>query len=321
MRIRNTISWVALVIVIAITIGALTKMQDIYDWFALRNYTPPAKVVKLADDTTMNDYARKIFYVNHPDLNEKTTFNGHCRTTEQSIVLGCFIENKGIFLLDVNDTRLSGVMEVTAAHEVLHAAYERLSSEERKKVDKMTEDFFEDIKDDRIKTAVKNYRDKDPSVVPNELHSILGTEVSELSPELEQYYSKYFKNRKQIAKFSEQYEQTFVDLRNQVEDLDVEMESIKKQIDNNQSGLSTKNQQIEAERAELDALLSAKRIEEYNSKVSNFNQLVSSYNSLINKTKQLITEYNSLVEKRNSLATQEQDLVNSIDSTHLTEQE
>lgn len=321
MRIRNTISWAALIIVIVVTVGALTKMQDIYDWFALRNYTPPSRVVKLADDTTMNDYTRKIFYVNHPDLNEKTTFNGHCRTTEQSIVLGCFIENKGIFLLDVNDPRLSGVMEVTAAHEVLHAAYERLSSEERKKVDKMTEDFFNNIKDDRIKTTVKNYRDKDPSVVPNELHSILGTEVSELSPELEQYYSKYFKDRMQIAKFSEQYEQTFVDLRNQVEDLDLDLESMKKQIDNNQSELSSKNQQIESARANLDALLSAKRIEEYNSKVSGFNQLVSSYNTLINKTKQLITEYNSLVEKRNSLATQEQDLVNSIDSTHLTEQE
>ncbi|MBI5357683.1 hypothetical protein HZB74_02440 [Candidatus Saccharibacteria bacterium] len=321
MRIRNTISWVVLVIVIAITVGVLTKMQDVYDWFALRNYTPSSRVAKLADDTTMNDYTRKVFYVNHPELNNKTEFNGHCRTTEQSIVLGCFIENKGIFLLDVNDPRLNGVMEVTAAHEVLHAAYERLDRKEREKVDKMVEEFFATIKDERIKTTVANYKDKDPSVVPNELHSILGTEVSELSPELEQYYSKYFNNRKQIAKFSEQYEKTFVELRNQVEELDSELDSIKRQIDNNQAQLDSKNQQIDNERSKLDSLLSAKQIEEYNSRVNGFNQLVSSYNSLINQTKQLINEYNALVERRNSLATQEQDLVNSIDSTHLTEQE
>lgn len=320
MRIKNTISWIVLIIVIAITVGALIKMQDIYDWVALRNYTPPAKVAKLADDTTMNDYTRKIFYVNHPELNDKQTFNGHCRTTEQSIVLGCYIENKGIFLLDVKDPRLNGVMEVTAAHEALHAAYDRLSSSERAKVDKMTEDFFATIKDERIKNVVKNYQDKDPSVVPNELHSILGTEVIELPAELEQYYAKYFKDRKQIAKFSEQYEQTFVNLRNEVQDLDADLESLKNQIDANQAELDSKNSQIDSERSALDALLSSREIEQYNAKVGSFNRLIGSYNALVNETKQLINQYNSLVEKRNSLAVQEQELVNSIDSTHLTEQ-
>lgn len=321
MRTKNAISWILLIVVIALTVITLTRMQEIQDWFALRNYTPPARVSKLADDTTMNDSTKKIFYVNHPELNDKSTFNGHCRTTEQSIVLGCYIENKGIFLLKVEDSRLNGVMEVTAAHEVLHAAYDRLSSEERKKVDKMTADFFATIKDERIKNTVKNYQDKDSSVVPNELHSILGTEVSSLSPELEEYYSRYFKDRKKIAKFSEQYEQAFVELREQVDELDADLNSLKKQIDDNQSELNTKNQQLDSERSNLDQLLSAKKIEEYNSEVGTFNQLVSSYNRLINETKQLINEYNALVEKRNSLATQEQDLVNSIDSTHLTEQE
>lgn len=320
MRIKNTISWIVLIIVIAITVGALTKTQDIYDWFALRNYTPPARVVKLADDTTMNDYTRKIFYVNHPELNDKQAFNGHCRTTEQSIVLGCFIENKGIFILDVNDPRLNGVMEVTAAHEALHAAYDRLSSQERKQVDEMTESFFATVKDERIKNVVKNYRDKDPSVVPNELHSILGTEVLVLSDELEEYYGKYFKDRKQIVKFSEQYEQTFINLRDEVQDLDVDLESLKKQIDSNQTEINSKNAQIDSERSTLDALLSAQEVEQYNARVSGFNQLVGRYNALVNETRQLINRYNSLVEKRNSLAVQEQELVNSIDSTHLTEQ-
>lgn len=325
MKKYNTLSWLVLVVVLVGLLIASVNAQSIRDWLALRNYQPSARVIKLADETTMTDETRKVFYVNHPDLNNKSVFNDNCRkderTNEESIVLGCYVSNRGIFLLDVNDPRLNGVMEVTAAHELLHAEYDRLSSKERIKVDAMTNSFFAGLKNDRIRKTIENYRKKDPKIVPNELHSILGTEVADLSPDLEKYYQRYFTDRKQIVSFSEQYEQAFIDLRNQVGDLDKELTLIKQQIDTNDVILSTKSDEIARKRAELDQSLKQNDVDGYNAQVASFNQLVGDYNRLINTTKQLIISYNEKVATRNSIATQEQELIQAIDSKSITKEQ
>jgi hypothetical protein len=318
MKISNIFKTIIFVVLIGLFGFAITNVQEISDWFRLRNYEPPARVVKLADDTTMTDNTRRLFYVNHPDLGDKQEFNDHCRTTEQSIVLGCYINTQGIFLLDVEDKRLNGVIEVTAAHEVLHAAYERLSKSEKDRVDKLTSDFFSKLKNQRILETVENYRKKDPSIVPNELHSILGTEVRDLSPELEKYYSQYFINRKIVVDFSEQYEQTFTNLRNQVDAYDAQLNQLKNQIDSNQQQITAANDSLQTDRANLDRLLASGNTDEYNQRVPAYNQSVANYNGLVNETRQLITTFNNIVEKRNALATVEQELVQAIDSSNLT---
>lgn len=320
MRIKNAISWIVLVVLIAGIYTVSTNAQNIMDWFALRNYSPPQRVVKLADDTSMNPDTRRIFYVNHPQLSQKAEFRTHCKAKEQSIVLGCYINTDGIFLLDVEDPRLEGVVEVTAAHEVLHAVYDRLGSNEQKRVDKMTADFFKTVKDERIIKTVENYRKNDASIVPGELHSILATEVMDLSAELETYYGQYFSNRKQIVSFSQQYEQTFIELEERVDSLGRQLESIKQQLDSNQAELSRRNAEIDQRRQELDRLLAANKVDEYNSQVEIFNQMVSSYNSLINASRQLASQYNKLVEERNSLVTTEQELQEALDSNIIPEE-
>jgi uncharacterized protein YukE len=321
----RTLTSFVLMIVLAIIVVGIWKHQAIQDWWALRNYTPPTRVVKLADETTMLADTRKLFYINHPSLDEKIAFNGHCRagdrTVEQSIVLGCYIGNKGIFLLDVNDPRLNGVVEVTAAHETLHAAYERLSAKEKARVDSMTNSFFAGLSDERIKATVESYRKKDASVVPNELHSILGTEVENLPPELETYYAQYFGNRKQIVAFSKQYEQAFVERRTQVEQYDKQLNALKNQISANQAALEQQSAQLDADRRRLDDLLTRNQTAAYNAAVPDFNQQVNQYNVLVQQTRQMVNQYNDLVEKRNALATQEQELIQAIDSNFTTEQQ
>lgn len=310
------------VLFIAVVCGiffGVTNFQNISDWLRLKNYQPPARISAIADETTMNDSTRRLFYINHPQLSDKASFNGQCRVLEQTIVLGCFVENKGIFLLDVEDKRLNGVVEVTAAHETLHAAYERLSDNERAKVDKMTSDFFATLDNQRIKEVIEGYRQKDPSVVPNELHSILGTEVRDLPSDLERYYEKYFNNRKAIVSMSERYEQTFISLRNQISNYDQQLNQLKAQIDKDQEAIVALGQELDLKRSELDALRASGDTDSYNQQVPIYNQRVESYNSLINETKQLINSYNTLVEKRNNVATVEQELVEQIDSSKLTE--
>jgi uncharacterized protein YukE len=314
-------SLVVLFLLVAASIVAVWQKQYILDYFALRNYTAPADVVRLADETTMSDTTRKVFYVNHPEISEKATFRQDCPSHgEQTIVLGCYIGGQGIYLLKVNDERLYGVMQVTAAHEVLHAEYSRLSQSEKTQVNAQLEAYFSTLQNDRIKKIIESYRKDDPSIVPNELHSILGTEVANLSPELESYYAQYFTNRKQIVAYSEKYEQTFVSLENQVKDYDQQLAAQKQTIDDNEKQIDAMSGDIEREKARLQDLLRESNTAGYNNAVPEYNALIRRYNALINQTKQQINEYNQLVEKRNEIAVTEQQLVEAINSNINTEQ-
>ncbi len=311
---------IAVVLIAALATG-IYKSRDILDFIALRNYQAPAQVAQLADQTTMADHTRKVFYVNHPEIQEKQQFKTSCTQAEQTIVLGCFISNDGIYLLQVEDQRLEGVLQVTAAHEVLHAMYDRLNAKDRQRIDGLTQQYFSTTTDERIKKTVENYRKKDASIVPNELHSILGTEVRDLPPDLEAYYARYFKDRKAIVAFSEKYEQTFVSLENQVNAYDQELRDIKATIDVNQGKLKASEDRIDSEKNRLDQLIAQKNVEEYNQSVSSFNALVNSHNALIRETQGLVERYNKIVEDRNALATTEAQLVQAIDANSIPKQQ
>ena len=310
---------VSIAILVA-SIYGIFHQQQIFDYFALRNYSPNERIVNLATDTTMTDGMRRVFYINHPQLNDREEFRKNCPSGEASIVLGCYIQRRGIFLHDVTDDRLSGVVQVTAAHEALHAQYDRLSSGERSRVDKLLAEQLANLSDERLKQTVEKYRTKDESVVPNELHSILGTEVRNLSPDLEAYYSKYFKDRGQIVGYSEKYEQTFIELTEQVKTYDRDLAELKTRIESNQVEVDGLNSELDRQKNQLDSLLNAGRTEEYNDSVPAFNELVATYNSLIARTRRMINEYNAIVERRNSIATTEQELIEAINSNAVPKQ-
>lgn len=288
------------------------RSRDIMDYVALRDYQPSAVVEKLADDTTMNDKTRKVFYVNRPQLDDKQSFSTNCPKREETIVLGCYVHNGGIYLLDVTDSRLSGVVQVTAAHELLHAMYERLSKKERADVDTMTADFFATLDNDRIRKNIENYRKNDPSVVPNELHSILATEVRNLSPELENYYKRYFNDRLSIVSYSEKYEKTFNDIEAQVAQISAQLIGIKNELDQIDKQIESLSGQIDVRRSQMDSLLSTGRTEDYNSQVDSFNADVNRYNNLVKQRQTKTNQYNELVEEHNNLATVEANLINSL---------
>lgn len=318
MRIKHVLSWLAFIaVLVGLAIG-VSNLQEITDWLRLRNYHPSAQIAGLASDDTMRAGTRRVFYINHPELDGKLQFNGHCRTeAEQTIVLGCYIENQGIYLLKVDDKRLDGVLQVTAAHETLHAMYARLSKQERAKVDKMTASFFATLKDDRIRKTVEGYRAKDPGVVPNELHSILGTEVRDLSPELENYYKQYFSDRSKIVDYSDKYEKSFIDIESKAGQYDASLSALKRKISADESRINLQLTAINEKQKELDNLKAQNDIEGYNSQVPVYNSMIKEYNSLVNQTKQEINEYNSLLSVRNNLVLQQQQLYQEINSNSI----
>lgn len=311
---RSRTSLVLSLVFLLAVVGALFNRQGIYDYLRLRNYEAPAAIAALADATTMNSHGRKIFYVTHPVLEKRESFNQHCTNSEKSIVLGCYVERVGIYVFDVEDPRLNGIEEVTAAHEMLHAAYDRLSSGERQRIDALTQQTLNDSKDQRVIDTVERYKARDASVVSNELHSIVGTEIRVLPPELENYYKKYFNDRSKIVAFSEQYQQAFTERQVKISQYDNELKSLQQRIDEIQGSLQTQEQQLTTEREKLDNLRSSGNAQSYNAAVGGFNERVRRYNSDVSTARRLIDEYNQTVIARNALATEENELIKAIDS-------
>ncbi len=295
--------------------------QDISDWYRLRQYQPSTEVVGLAEQTTMNDKARRVFYTTHPRVTAKNEFNSNCRqggASEYSIVLGCYISAGGLYgnmyLYNIDDQRLAGVEQVTAAHEMLHAAYDRLSSSEKTRIDRLLKQTYDQLPEGRIKETVAQYEANDPGAVPNELHSILGTELRNLPKELEDYYKRYFNNRLTIVAFSEQYEAEFTRREQQVAEYDARLAQMKADIQANQQTIEVRAGNLEEQRQQLDALEAAGNNAAYNARVDGYNEDVAAYNALVRQTRADIDEYNRLVEVRNNLALEVQELTKAIDS-------
>ena len=314
MKFRRILSILLVVVLIVGSIFTWNKRQDITDWYALKNYSPPAEVVKLADNIQMTDKARKIFYINKPKISDETEFLSAC-SKEAAIVLGCYISGDGIYIFNVTDKRLNGVKEVTASHEMLHAAYERLSGAEKQRIDNLTNKAFSDLKNQRIIDNVERYRREDPSVVPNELHSILPTEVRDLPKELEEYYRQYFKNRSKVVDLSDGYEEEFESRKETFANITKRLESMKKQIEQDEKELESDYNELKIEQSRLDSLLSSGDVAEYNTAIPAFNRQVNAYNNSVNSVKNLINDYNNLVKQAKSLQVEINQLVNALDSS------
>lgn len=292
------------------------QRNNILDYLALRGYEPPAQIKALASNTTMTPYGERLFFVNRPVLSAKDVFNQQCTdTTDHVATLGCYTgDRRGIYLYDVTDARLNGVEEVTAAHEMLHQAYDRLSVREKERINSLLQAHYEQLADPGILEQMDTYKKTEPDQLLNEMHSIFGTQIRELPTELAAYYEQYFTNRLTIVGYYEQYRAEFDQRRKQIQIYDAELDNIKSQIESHKTNLKSREAQLSIERAKLDAHMAQNDIAAYNAGVPGFNSLVNAYRAEVNKTNQIINEFNRILDARNAIAIQEQELQQALDS-------
>lgn len=314
---------VASFVLLAILLLVLTQWQRGLDWLKLRNYQPPAAIVEIVEQTTMTPAARHLFYINHPTLDDKAAFQQNCPDYEQTIVLGCYRQGqRGIHVLKVTDPRLEGVEQVTAAHEMLHAAYDRLGSGERQQVNGWLRDYARDqLSDQRIKDTLKNYETTEPGEQDNEMYAIFGTEIAELPAELERHYSRFFRDRQAVVAFAANYQAAFTSRRQQIDDYDRRLADLKARIDRNTGELASRRDGLAASERQLENHQRSGDVGRYNAGVADYNQRVVGFNGLLEQTKALIAEHNRLVAERNELATQTAELQQAIDSSVLPSQQ
>jgi hypothetical protein len=295
---------VAFLIVVFVFLGLLLIRQRIFDWMKLHNYVPPASIAELANEDMMNSYTKHVFYVNHPDLiSTVAAFRIKCPEDETDIVLGCYhVGQNGIFIYQVPDQSLNGVSQVTAAHEVLHAIYARLSSKNRTILDQeLTSYYKHGLVNQRVVAEIQLYQKTEPRSVFDEMSCTFGTEIANLPSGLNNYYKQFFANRQVIVAYEQQYQSAFSERQNQVASDDQQLQMMKQQIDTLQQSLVSQSSQITAQRTVLQNLMTSNPIE-YDQEVPEFNTLVGNYNSGVGTLHTDISAYNQLVITRNSIA-------------------
>lgn len=183
-------------------VWALTNQQRIADQIAVWQFDPPVLLQQYVTATSMTDEGKFLFFASNPSVQSNPAFNSTCSNVEENFgVLGCYFpSDKVIYLFDVTDDRLAGIEPVVAAHEMLHAAWDRMPAMERSRLTPLLEAEAARLADDpEFTETLEFYAKTEPGERSNELHSIVGTEVAQLSPELEAHYATYFTDRSLVV--------------------------------------------------------------------------------------------------------------------------
>ena len=274
---------------------------------------PPAEVAALVAGT-LTEEGEKILYRANPRVLDKAEFDVACPVDhELTVVLGCFNDG-AIGILRVDRPELTRVMEVTAAHEMLHAAYVSLPRKDREKVDGWIEAFYFTVEDAEIRELVSQYDQQGPLVRLNELHSILATELATLSPDLETYYSRYFTDRQRVVAAHESYAEVFRAIKQQVASLHAEIDRYRAQLTSLDARIGTTKEELDAMNARLEQFRAQGNIRTFNSLIPQQNVLVDRYNGLIDQYNQAVDVHNRKVDEVNALALEQDELATSLGS-------
>jgi hypothetical protein len=265
--------------IIGVVAVAALNYQVFLDQYALATFHPGAGVAAIEPQLGLTTTARAVFYRAQPRLDNKTSFNSDCETSRGELELGCFYRGQ-IYILQIENTSLAPEMEVVTAHELLHAAWVRLSAAERQHLTTELEQAYANLHNDDLTARMADYAKSEPGQEANELHSILGTEQAALPADLEAYYQRYFTNRAAIVAAHASYEGVFNSRRAELEQELGTIRSLKGQ-------LAVVNRQLDSYRA-------AGQIDQYNALVPRQNKLVDDINSRIDRYRVGVDEYNAL---------------------------
>ena len=290
------------------------RIQWFHDTYVVFSEPAPDAIVAIADATGMSDEGELIFLASTPAVEDADAFNADC-SVESEGTLGCF-DGSDIFIYAVTDPRLQGTVEVTGAHEMLHAAYQRLTDDDRRTVDALVEQAVASLpKDDPVFQAMQLYPQ---SQWPDEWHSRLGTEFADLPAPLEAHYARYFDDRPRLLDLEQkstalldQLQQQIDDLARQVDELDGD---VKKHSKAYNASLKRYNADVAAFNARADSGDFASQAEFDAARAA----LVDRGAELEQKRDSLndeIDRYNELVDQLTSLDADYADLYHSLDST------
>lgn len=297
----------------------LINRQAILDQLSVWQYQPTSDIVSFAERSGLNDTGKFYLYATHPSVLGATAFNKECDRKEQSTaILGCY-NGRSIYIYNVPNKDLDGIREVTTTHEMLHAAYDRMDQTEKQKVDVLLEQEYAKLRDNKdFSERMAFYARTEPGERDNELHSVIGTEVASISPELEAHYAKYFSDRAKVVALHQKYATIFSDLQTRADTLSAQLTQLGDKIESESvtynKSITQFNQDVsEFERRARSGAFStqAELTKERNALLARADQLDASRQTINDE----VSSYNSLRDQLMSISSQSEALNRSIDSS------
>ncbi|MFZ2126601.1 MAG: hypothetical protein WAV04_03775 [Candidatus Microsaccharimonas sp.] len=317
-RYLGTITTVVLSITIFVFAGwLLLNRQYAADQVSVWAYNPPAEVQAIEDRVDFTDKGKFYFYATQPVIANAESFNESCPRQETgNPIIGCYAMGR-IYVYNITNQQLDGIEEVTAAHEMLHAVWERMSTKDQEKVGKLLEEAYAKVGNAELKGRMDYYARTEPGQFHNELHSIFGTEVPNLGDDLEDYYAQYFNDRQAVLAYNEQYSSVFKGLAAQAETLASELGTLAASIGGRTEAFNAESAQLSAD---IQAFNDRAAANDFQSQAE-FNReraaLVARTNQLDNERQAInadIVTYNEKYDQYVAVATQIELLNKSIDS-------
>ena len=307
---------------LALFIVVFLNFTALKDYFVGLGYEPSAEMSEIKSSLSLTKKSDLIFNATFPTLESENEFNEACDSHNSEIsVLGCFSGDK-IYIYDIKSEELSGILESTTAHELLHAIWSRLKGSEKAALTPILEDVYNKNRE-MLKETLSAYSDEDRL---DELYVRVGTQIRTLPEDLEAHYQKYFSDRAKIVAFYESYISPFNEIKEKIETQGKELEALKLEID------------AETKKYEEESEAFNKAVGEFNSCANTLNcfsesafyvrrrELVAeeeNLNTMFENLNSKIDEYNSKVEEYNKNVFKSNDLQNIINSnsapTELTE--
>ena len=293
--------------------------QRIIDQVVFWQYKPSSDISSLTNRLSLTELGTFSFYSSQPELQSASDFNQSCSRIENTVsILGCYSQSK-IYIYNILDEKLNGIREVTAAHEMLHAVYQRLSDGEKNEIGSLLENEYVKLqKDEAFVDLIEFYEKTEPGERQNELFSVIGTTVANIDEKLESYYKKYFVDRQQIVSYNNKYNKVFKDLSDRAAVLAAQIkaynDSMPGIMSKYNSDVKVLNKDIENfnERASSGYF---KTWSQFYAEKSTIEQRVSVITQTRTTINSDIEKYNSALTEYNSIAVESQKLYSSIDST------
>ena len=314
MKSRSLKTVIAMLVGAAVLLGAnwLLERRILQDWVAGWSYAPSAAVAEIEGALELTGTGARIWAATNPTLEEAEAFNEYCDSHDTEIaVLGCYApDDSKIYIYLITDETLRDANKTTAAHELLHAVWDRLSEGEREEVAGWLDALYES--DPKwFEAELESYANDEWT---EEMYTRAATKRRELPEELEEHYGKYFEDRAQVVQYYENYQEPLNELNAELDarwaeldELDVAIEAERAEylaaLDGynarverfnacaetagcfTQTTFDQQRRSLEVAEAELDAWQTAlnARIEDYNQKVAEYNERSEVLDGLYNR--------------------------------------
>lgn len=252
--------WTIFAIVAVLGVSWAVQQTAVQDFWRGIGYEPSDKMAEIQESLALTGKGERIFKASQPALEDSANFNSHCQNSNAEItLLGCYA-NGQIYVYEIQNDELKLANNVTTAHELLHAAWQRMGEGEKAEIGAL----LDEVRANNQEWLEEELAAYDEAEKLEEVYTRVGTKLLDLPEKLEEHYGKYFNDRKKIVGYYEQYQAPFEKLQGELEALENEIVA--------ESGA------IKKQREEYE-----KRVEALDPKIEKFNACAKTPNCFVSE--------------------------------------